>query len=325
MNTLNSFPALAVRALQAAALLACLAAPMVASAEDAAATAAAPADAAAAPAGMAAAPADAAAAAGVAGSAAMTAATDAAATDAAVTESTTAEGTTKKAQVENPYGLGALWTQGDFVSRGVLVILGIMSFGSWLIFILRMIDSIVIMRHAKTATNRFWETPNLHEGMEKLEPHSAFRAIAESGLKAADHHDGRLTDRISINEWIEMSLQRAVTKAGADLQSGLSFLATVGSTSPFVGLFGTVLGILHALIGIGIAGQASIDKVAGPVGEALIMTAFGLAVAVPAVLFYNYLVQRNKVALDRLRDFAADIQAVLLSNDSARDQRRGAA
>ena len=308
MNMLNGFPALAARrALQATALLVCLAAPFTVTAEDAAAVpAAAPADAV----GT------------VAGSSAVAAAPDALGAQSVVAVMDTKE---VKAAVENPYGLGALWTNGDYISKGVLVILAVMSFGSWLIFILRMIDSIVIMRHARTATNRFWETPNLHEGMEKLEPSSAFRAIAESGLKAADHHDGRLTDRISINEWIEMSLQRAVTKAGNDLQSGLSFLATVGSTSPFVGLFGTVLGILHALIGIGIAGQASIDKVAGPVGEALIMTAFGLAVAVPAVLFYNYLIARNKVALDRLRDFAADIQAVLLSNDEAYRDPRGAA
>ena len=312
MNMLNGFPALAARrALQATALLVCLAAPFTVTAEDAAAVPAAV---------PAAAPADAVGA--VAGSSAVTAAPDALGAQSVVAVMDTKE---VKAAVENPYGLGALWTNGDYISKGVLVILAVMSFGSWLIFILRMIDSIVIMRHARTATNRFWETPNLHEGMEKLEPSSAFRAIAESGLKAADHHDGRLTDRISINEWIEMSLQRAVTKAGNDLQSGLSFLATVGSTSPFVGLFGTVLGILHALIGIGIAGQASIDKVAGPVGEALIMTAFGLAVAVPAVLFYNYLIARNKVALDRLRDFAADIQAVLLSNDDAYRDPRGAA
>ena len=308
MNMLNGFPALAARrALQATALLVCLAAPFAVTAEDAAAVpAAAPADAVGA----------------VAGSSAVAAAPDALGAQSVAAVMDTKE---VKAAVDNPYGLGALWTNGDYISKGVLVILAVMSFGSWLIFILRMIDSIVIMRHARTATNRFWETPNLHEGMEKLEPSSAFRAIAESGLKAADHHDGRLTDRISINEWIEMSLQRAVTKAGNDLQSGLSFLATVGSTSPFVGLFGTVLGILHALIGIGIAGQASIDKVAGPVGEALIMTAFGLAVAVPAVLFYNYLIARNKVALDRLRDFAADIQAVLLSNDDAYRDPRGAA
>ena len=312
MNMLNGFPALAARrALQATALLVCLAAPFTVTAEDAAAVPAAV---------PAAAPADAVGA--VAGSSAVAAAPDALGAQSVAAVMDTKE---VKAAVENPYGLGALWTNGDYISKGVLVILAVMSFGSWLIFILRMIDSIVIMRHARTATNRFWETPNLHEGMEKLEPSSAFRAIAESGLKAADHHDGRLTDRISINEWIEMSLQRAVTKAGNDLQSGLSFLATVGSTSPFVGLFGTVLGILHALIGSGIAGQASIDKVAGPVGEALIMTAFGLAVAVPAVLFYNYLIARNKVALDRLRDFAADIQAVLLSNDEAYRDPRGAA
>ncbi|MGZ5105541.1 MAG: MotA/TolQ/ExbB proton channel family protein, partial [Usitatibacter sp.] len=134
-----------------------------------------------------------------------------------------------------------------------------------------------------------------------------------SGVKSTQHHEGKLLEQIDLNTWVTMSLQRAVDNVSSRLQDGLAFLATVGSTSPFVGLFGTVWGIYHALTAIGIAGQASIDKVAGPVGEALIMTAFGLAVAVPAVLGYNWLVRRNKVANEQLRAFGADLHMVLMS------------
>jgi biopolymer transport protein ExbB len=137
--------------------------------------------------------------------------------------------------------------------------------------------------------------------------------VAEDGLRASAHHEGRLTDRIDLHEWVTMSLQRSVDSVNSKLSNGLAFLATVGSTAPFVGLFGTVVGILKALVNIGVSGQASIDKVAGPVGEALIMTAIGLFVAVPAVLLYNYLVRRNKVITEKLRAFAGDLQAYLIS------------
>jgi biopolymer transport protein ExbB len=137
--------------------------------------------------------------------------------------------------------------------------------------------------------------------------------MVEDGLKASEHHEGKMTDRIDLNEWVTMSLQRSVDSINAEMQGGLAFLASVGSVAPFVGLFGTVWGILKALIGIGVAGQVSIDKVAGPVGEALIMTAIGLAVAVPAVLAYNFLVRRNKLAMEDVRNFSADVHAVLIS------------
>jgi biopolymer transport protein ExbB len=136
--------------------------------------------------------------------------------------------------------------------------------------------------------------------------------IVEEGLRAAAHHDGRLTDRIDLHEWITMSLQRSVANVNGGLQTGLGFLATVGSTAPFVGLFGTVVGIIKALIAIGVSGQPSIDRVAGPVGEALIMTAIGLVAAVPAVLGYNWLVGRNKGLQENLRNFAADVHAYLV-------------
>ena len=142
---------------------------------------------------------------------------------------------------------------------------------------------------------------------------SPFRFIAETGSKASEHHEGSLLEKIDLNEWVTMSIHRAVEKIQSRLQDGLAFLATVGSTAPFIGLFGTVWGIYNALTAIGIAGQASIDKVAGPVGEALIMTAFGLFVAVPAVLGYNFLVRRNKSAMEEVRAFSADLHMVIIS------------
>jgi biopolymer transport protein ExbB len=160
---------------------------------------------------------------------------------------------------------------------------------------------------------QFWTAPSIKDGVERLKKGDDFRYIAEDGLRAASHHDGRLTDRIDLHEWITMSLQRSVDQVQSKLSGGLGLLATVGSVSPFVGLFGTVWGILGALQSIGLAGQASIDKVAGPVGEALIMTALGLLCAVPAVMGYNWLLGRNKGIQDALRNFAGDLHAYLVS------------
>ena len=215
--------------------------------------------------------------------------------------------------VENPYGLKALWQQGDFVSKGTLFILAVMSIFSWYILFAKLIYQQKLFNQAKVVGQNFWRAASIKEGASKLPAQNVYRMVVEDGLNAAQHHDGKLTDQIDLHEWVTMSLQRAVESVNSELQTGLAFLATVGSTAPFVGLFGTVWGIYHALIAIGIAGQASIDKVAGPVGEALIMTALGLAVAVPAVLSYNWLVRRNKVGIENLRNFAADVHAVLLS------------
>src|SRR5687767_5427416 len=215
--------------------------------------------------------------------------------------------------VENPYGLEALWAQGDFVARGTLIVLVIMSLFSWYILLTKLWDQRKLKQSAKVVEKQFWTAPSVKDGVERLKKSDDYRNIAEDGLRAASHHDGRLTDRIDLHEWITMSLQRSVEVVTNKLQTGLAFLATVGSTAPFIGLFGTVWGIYHALIAIGLAGQASIDKVAGPVGEALIMTAFGLFVAVPAVLGYNWLIRRNKAVQDGLRNFAADLHAYLIS------------
>ena len=217
------------------------------------------------------------------------------------------------AVVENPYGPQAMWEQGDFVTKGTLIILIIMSLFSWYIMLTKIWDQRKLRLSAKIVEKNFWNAPSVKDGVERLKKGDDFRNIAEDGLRAASHHDGRLTDRIDLHEWITMSLQRSVDVVNGKLSNGLAFLATVGSTSPFIGLFGTVWGIYHALIAIGLAGQASIDKVAGPVGEALIMTAFGLFVAVPAVLGYNWLIRRNKTVQDGLRNFAADLHAYLIS------------
>ena len=218
----------------------------------------------------------------------------------------------EKEVVENPYGLEALWRQGDFVSKGTLIILVIMSMGSWYILFVKLWEQYRLMREARDVRAAFWKAPSLKEGAKRLDKKSAYRYIAETGLDANEHHEGALTENIDLNTWVTMSVQRSVDTVQSRSQDGLAFLATVGSTAPFVGLFGTVWGIYHALTAIGIAGQASIDKVAGPVGEALIMTAIGLAVAVPAVMGYNWLVRRNKVAMDAVRAFGADLHAVLL-------------
>jgi biopolymer transport protein ExbB len=215
--------------------------------------------------------------------------------------------------VENPYGLQALWKTGDIVSHTVLVLLAIMSLGTWYIMITKWFEQMSLFRSGKVAARDFWKTTSVREGVQRLKPSSPFRYIAENGISASEHHEGALTDAIDLHTWVTMSVQRAQDTIRTRLQSGLPFLATVGSTSPFVGLFGTVWGIYHALTAIGAAGQASIDKVAGPVGEALIMTALGLATAVPAVLGYNYLISRNKSALEMVRNFASDLHSILLS------------
>src|SRR5262249_30079516 len=214
--------------------------------------------------------------------------------------------------VSNPYGLAALWASGDIIARSVLVLLLIMSLASWYVMLTKLWDQRKLKHSAKVVETQFWTAPSIKDGVERLKKGDDFRGIAEDGLRAASHHDGRLTDRIDLNEWITMSLQRSTDQVNSQLNKGLGLLATVGSTAPFVGLFGTVWGILNALVGIGIAGQASIDKVAGPVGEALIMTAIGLFVAVPAVMGYNWLLGRNKVLQDALRNFASDLQAYLV-------------
>ena len=218
-----------------------------------------------------------------------------------------------KEEVANPYGLDALWNQGDFVARGTLIIMVIMSMASWYVIFTKLFEQHKLLKSADKITETFWKAGSMKQAAGMLDESSAFRYIAESGVKADEHHEGTLVEQIDRHTWITMSVDRAVGNIQSRAQDGLAVLATVGSTAPFVGLFGTVWGIYHALTAIGIAGQASIDKVAGPVGESLIMTAFGLAVAVPAVMGYNWLIRRNKSVMEKVRAFSGDVHNVLLS------------
>ena len=219
------------------------------------------------------------------------------------------------AHEENPYGLSALWAQGDVVAKGTLLILVLMSMGSWYVIITKFFEQSKAAKFAADAKENFWSASSLRQGTDGLAEDSPFRFIAEKGLESANKHTG-LLGAVDFNTWTTQSIQRAIGNVQSRLQDGLAVLATVGSTSPFVGLFGTVWGIYNALVKIGMSGQASIDKVAGPVGESLIMTAIGLAVAVPAVLGYNWLVRRNKAVMEDVNAFGSDLHSVLLASSN---------
>jgi len=216
--------------------------------------------------------------------------------------------------ITNPYGLAALWAQGDWVAKGTLLVLVLMSMASWYVIFTKLAEQRRVLAHARRAQEAFWKAGDVQQGTQELEEGSPFRFIAEKGLEGASRHEGML-GKVDFHTWVTMSIQRAIHHVQSRMQDGLALLATVGSTAPFVGLFGTVWGIYNALVKIGMSGQASIDKVAGPVGEALIMTAIGLAVAVPAVLGYNWLVRRNKDVMEEVQSFGADLLAVLLASN----------
>jgi biopolymer transport protein ExbB len=221
---------------------------------------------------------------------------------------------TESITVDNPYGIQALWMQGDYVAKGVMILLVLMSAYSWFIIFTKWWEQRRLLKQAHEAEKSFWAADNIKSGLGKLSGKgNIFKAIASEAIDAAEHHDTRLTQQVPLHEWIDNVIARGVARIGNALTTSLPFLATTGSTAPFIGLFGTVWGIYHALVAIGVAGQASIDKVAGPVGEALIMTAIGLAVAVPAVLGYNYLLGRNKQIMEKVKLFASDLEQVIVS------------
>ncbi len=207
--------------------------------------------------------------------------------------------------------------QGGFISWSVAGILTIMLFFSLYILFTKVFEQQKIMNQGKRVRATFWNSNSLREGAAKLEKNSAYKQIVDDGLSAQEQH-AKLTDPVEAHDWLHGSLQRSEDQINSQLGGGLAFLATVGATAPFIGLFGTVLGIYRALINIGQAGQASIDKVAGPVGEALIMTAFGLVVAVPAVLGYNFLQRRNKAIQEHLSAFSNDVLGYLASNGAVK-------
>lgn len=222
-----------------------------------------------------------------------------------------------QAAPQNKFGFAEALEQGGFIAYATVVILGVMSFGSFYILFTKWFEQSKVLRQGRELRNTFWRAPTLREGAAKLDKNSAWRQIVDDGLQAEEQH-GKMTDAMEAHDWLHGSLARSEATINARLASGLPFLATVGATSPFIGLFGTVVGIYRALINIGIAGSASIDKVAGPVGEALIMTALGLLVAVPAVLAYNYLQARNKRIAEELHGFSTDVLANINSKGTVK-------
>jgi biopolymer transport protein ExbB len=214
------------------------------------------------------------------------------------------------------FGLMNLWEQGDLVTKGVALLLLAMSLATWMVIIVKALD---LRKYASQSrlTESFWHSADFADGLNKLgsDPNNPFRSLALEGREATAHHHAQpqLHDSLDVSEWLTRSLRNSIDESTARLQAGLAILASVGSTAPFIGLFGTVWGIYHALMSISAAGQATIDKVAGPIGEALIMTALGLAVAIPAVLGYNALVRGNKAVLTRLNRFAHDLHSYFVT------------
>jgi biopolymer transport protein ExbB len=219
--------------------------------------------------------------------------------------------------MDSQLGLIHVWTQGDWVTKTVALLLLAMSLASWIVILIKALD---IWKYKKLAqrSEDFWHSEDLATGLARLgsDDSNPFRQAALTGREATAHHRNtqvQLHDTLDASDWITRSLRNSIDDSTARLQAGLAILASVGSTAPFVGLLGTVWGIYHALLGIGASGQATIDKVAGPIGEALIMTALGLAVAIPAVLGYNALVRGNKSILTKLNRFAHDLHAYFVT------------
>ncbi|MFT6591096.1 MAG: biopolymer transport protein ExbB [Rhodoferax sp.] len=221
--------------------------------------------------------------------------------------------------MDSQFGLMTLWTQGDWVTRSVALVLLVMSLSSWMVILTKALDLRQIARQAR-AIEQFWQARDLVDGLRQLggDARNPFRQLAFKGQEANAHlqrpsETPHLHEALDRNDWLTRCLRSAMDEATGQLQSGLAVLASVGSTAPFVGLFGTVWGIYHALLAIGASGQSTLDKVAGPIGEALIMTALGLAVAIPAVLGYNALVRGNKGVLSQLSRFAYDLHALFVT------------
>ncbi|QDQ27979.1 MotA/TolQ/ExbB proton channel family protein [Chitinimonas arctica] len=220
---------------------------------------------------------------------------------------------------QHPFSLLGFWSQGDLVTKGVAIALLLMSIASWYVIATRFARQLRQRRMAQVATAQFWHAQSFTEGLQLLDgaiEDNPYRHLAEEGRDAAAHHrdnQGDLHGQLTLSDWVTSCLRRAIDDSVERMQSGLSILASVGATAPFVGLLGTVWGIFHALLSIGGSGQVSIGKVAGPVGEALIMTAFGLMVAIPAVLGYNALTRGNNAAIGKINRFAHDLHAYFVT------------
>jgi biopolymer transport protein ExbB len=222
-----------------------------------------------------------------------------------------------EAAPQTSFGFWEAMEQGGVIAWSILTVLVIMSVGSFYILITKLLEQNRILRQYKGIRTGFWRANTLSEGASKLEKNSAWRQLVDDGLAAEAQHS-KMTDTLEAHDWLHGSLARSEASINARLASGLPFLATVGATAPFVGLLGTVIGIYRALVNIGMAGSASIDKVAGPVGEALIMTALGLLVAVPAVFAYNWLQNRNRRIAELLSGFSTDVLANITSRGTVK-------
>ena len=226
--------------------------------------------------------------------------------------------------MNNNFSLQAIWSQGDLVSNLVAIMLIVMSIATWTVILLKIYDQCRQKRYGG-GVESFWHSTSLHDGLQHLgdHPESSFLKLAVDGVSAVAHLDSssnhsqrvqkQLHDQLDLSDWVTRALRNSAEISTAKLQSGLYLLASIGSTAPFIGLFGTVWGIYHALARIGQTGQTSLDQVAGPIGEALVMTALGLAVAIPAVLAYNALLRVNKKISEDLNRFAHDLHAYLVT------------
>ncbi|WP_321962308.1 MotA/TolQ/ExbB proton channel family protein [Paraburkholderia sp. J7] len=218
------------------------------------------------------------------------------------------------------YGITHLWAQGDPMTRFVAALLAAMSVVSWSVIVLKAFEFARLRRHAGAAQRSFWESGSAGDGIDSVSrPGTPFFELASAGQRALAHHEASGAahrGRVDLSDWLLRSLRASVSDSSARLQRGLGLLASIGSTAPFVGLLGTVWGIYNALLALGANGDASLEHVAGPVGEALVMTAFGLCVAIPAVLGYHTLARMSRDIAAQLNRFAYGLHALLLTGSA---------
>jgi biopolymer transport protein ExbB len=238
--------------------------------------------------------------------------------------STAAEGAAAAAASGQSFSPIDALNKGGIASWSLAIIMAIMSASSWYVTFTKYFEQSKILKQSREGVANFWRAGSIRDGAAKFEKNSAYRQLVDDGIRAEDDH-GKFKDPVDQHEWMLTSMQRSQNAINGKLGTGLSVLATVGSTAPFVGLLGTVWGILNALITIGLSGDASIEKVAGPVGEALYMTAFGLIVAVPAVACYNWLNRRNKTIAERLNAFSNDLHGFMMSGGALKPAVKTAA